>query len=241
MMGWKAILGLWTFLAVATGGLAASAAPDATLDAISEAYVPYRIAVSYLRAGETELGEISLQQFVDRWERLAATLTAEPPAPFDADPKFAASFEEILKAAKNAQVQLAGGNAGKALAELEPVRALLAEVRRRNGIRTLSDCIDDISNQMDLLQNLRDRSFDINDPGKASKASAAIAALAPILDRCARQPPPKNREQFDRLIQQASSSVETARDALTVRDADRFIRVVRELRSIDHILFQQFD
>lgn len=240
MARWKVALGLFALLVGTFISVAACSAGQAALDTIAEAYAPYRVAVSYLRAGETDLADVSLQEFIDKWERAMTTL-ASPPAPFDADPKFAASLKDVLKAAKDAQDVLAHGDAAKALADLQPIRGILADVRQRNGIVTLSDCIDDVSNQMSLLQRLREVKFDLNDPAQSKKAHDVTAALGPILGRCAQQPPVKNKEQFDRLIRQASSSIESAQEALTAHDADRFIRIVRELLSIDHILFQQFD
>jgi len=199
------------------------------------------MSLSYLRAGETDLGGILLQQFVAKWGKVTETLSENPPAPFAKDPEFGASLAEILNAAKDAQASLDRGDVKTAVATLTPVRGILADVRRRNGLRTLSDCIDDISGKMDVLWKLRQSKFDSHDPSQARQASDAVSALGPILDRCGQQPPTQNREQFERLIHQASSSVNDARQALAAQDTDRFIRIVRELRSIDHILFQQFD
>jgi hypothetical protein len=241
IMKWKAIVGLFMFLIFVPVGLEANGAPNAALDVISDAYAHYKISQSYLRAGETELGEISLEQFVAKWEQVTKSFSAAPPAPFDKDPKLPASFAEILKAAKDGQASLVHGDISKAIADLEPVRAILAEVRRRNGIRTLSDCIDDVSNEIKLLQNVRERSFDVSDSTQIQQAFNVMAELGPMLERCQSQPPERNRDQFDRLVQQASHSVENAREALAARDAKRFVRILRELRSIDHILFQKFD
>lgn len=236
-MKWKVALAILVF---AVCGSRANCAPDAATSAISKVYSSYRLALSYLRSGETELGGISLATFIDEWSALDKRFAANPPAPFDKDSQFAATLADVSKHAKDSQERLSQGDASGAVAKLEPIRSILRQMRRRNGIRTLSDCIDNISAQMDRLQALRDAKFDGEDRRQMNAAKETLDSFSPVLRACKQQSPEANQDQYRRLIKQASSSVESAKNALVTHDTARFIRIVRELRSIDHILFQQF-
>lgn len=236
-MKWKIAL---AFLIMSAGVSGVRCAPDVATAAISKVYSSYRIALSYLRSGETELGGISLATFVDDWSALDKRLAANPPAPFDKDPQFTVTLADVLKHAQDSQERLVHGDSTGAVAKLEPIRSILAQMRHRNGVRTLSDCIDDISAKMDRLQAMRDARFNGGDQQQAKVAQETLGSLSSVLRLCQQQSPEKNQDQYKRLIEQASSSVDSAKDALATHDSDRFIRIVRELRSIDRILFQQF-
>jgi hypothetical protein len=236
-MKWKIAL---AFLSMFAGVCGVRSAPDVATAAISKVYSSYRIALSYLRSGETELGGISLATFIDEWSALDKRLTANPPAPFDKDPQFTATLADVLKHAQDSQERLVQGDVTGAVTKLEPIRAILAQLRHRNGMRTLSDCIDDISGKMDRLQEMRDAKFNGADQQQVKVARGVLDGLLSVLRACQQQSPKKNQEQYKRLIDQAVSSVESAKDALAAHDPDRFIRIVRELRSVDRILFQQF-
>lgn len=241
MRGKIAILLLALSVSTPLSVRATNGSDAAALNVISEAYAPYRMSLSYLRAGETDLSGVLLQQFIDKWQQMAKAWTADPPVPFASDKQLKNSLGEILRTAQDAQVQLNAGDTSKATATLVRIRGMVGDIRHRNGIRTLSDCIDDISSKMDALWALRQSKFDSHNSSQAKQASAIVASLGPIVERCGQHRPSQNGEQFARLIHQASSSLSGAKDALAAQDTDRFIRIVRELHSIDNILFQQFD
>ncbi|MBN9014382.1 MAG: hypothetical protein J0H25_15415 [Rhizobiales bacterium] len=236
-MKWKIAL---AFLIMFVGVSGVRCAPDVATAAISKVYSSYRIALSYLRSGETELGGISLATFIDEWSVLDERLTANPPAPFDKDPQFTVTLADVLKHAQDSRERLVQGDVTGAVTELEPIRSILAQMRHRNGVRTLSDCIDDIGAKMDRLQAMRDANFNSADQQQVEIAQEIVGSLSSVLRACQQQSPEKNQDQYNRLIDQAFSSVESAKEALATHDSDRFIRIVRELRSIDRILFQQF-
>jgi hypothetical protein len=236
-MKWKIAL---AFLMLFAGVSGVRCAPDVATAAISKAHSSYRIALSYLRSGETELGGISLATFIDEWSALDKRLAANPPAPFDKDPQFAASLADVLKHAQDSQERLVKGDVSGAIAKLEPIRAIAAQLRRRNGVRTLSDCIDDVSTKTGELQAMREAKLNISDQQQVKATQETLGSLSSVLRVCQQQSPEENQDQYKRLTSQAFSSVESAKDALATHDSDRFIRIVRELRSVDRILFQQF-
>lgn len=240
-MRWKITCWFLAFFTIASLYTGISNAADDAVQTMSEAYASYRMSSSYIRAGNTDLGDMLLQQFIDKWTRLADAWSQNPPDQFAKDPKLKTSLEEILRTAKDADAALQGGDATKATEILGHIRSAIADLRRRNGVRTLSDCIDEISAQMDALWKLREGQFDSHDSSQAKGALDIVETLKRIIDRCGRQTPANNKEQFERLLHQASSSLEDARQSIDEQDTDRFIRIVRELHAIDNILFQQFD
>ena len=123
-------------------------ATAAFLEASAQAYAPYRGALSYLHTGNAGLAALALEDMAARWAALCDRFRDQPPAAFAEDPAWQASLDAITGRIETARAQLESGDTAGATAALAPIRAVLGDLRRRNGIVTFTDRIDAFSAAM---------------------------------------------------------------------------------------------
>ena len=210
--------------------------------AVEQAYEPYRTAMSYLRAGADQPALVELERMAQAWGELKRRFAADPPPAFAADPDFAPVLAEVEARAGEGLWLAERGDLAGAQAALQPVRDRLAELRRRNGVRVFGDCVEEVTRAMDTLWRLQASPPDLADAAATKEARDRLDALDAAMRGCDREAGEARRAdpQFRRLIDGALASLAGGRRAVETGDAALFVNVLRELRAIERILFQQF-
>ena len=218
--------------ALAPRPAAADGATDSFHEAVAGAYRHYREAIHYYETGNTELGELALDQFATAWKALAARHAAKPPPAYAKDGAFAATLTVI-----QGKAAVAPGSApAEALLALRPIRADLAALRKRSGQRVFSDCVDAMNAAMDRLWVYR------RTPPDAKRLPAFHAAARDTTARyreCLEQAAPALRDsaEFRRMMDGALASLARLEAAT---DAELIVSLLRELRSFDKLIWLRF-
>ena len=212
------------------------------LAASAEAYAPYRGAVAYLHTGNPGLGALALDAMAARWAKLCDRFRDQPPAAFAQDPAWQASLDGITGRIETARAKLEAGDAKGAEATLKPIRGLLGDLRRRNGIVTHSDRIDAFSAAMDAIWVHRRNPPDMADPEILATISEQAGALRRALKALATEAPEKTAadSQFQRLIEGSFVSLGTIDRSIEARDPALLISALREIRSSVQLLWMNF-
>ena len=160
-----------------------------------------RVALGYLRTGETDLASIEIDRVRAAWAEFAQRFSGKRPDMFVGNDRYALLLTDVSMRLVTADMMLNSGRpeiAGKAL---DAVRADFYDLRRSAGIQVLSDCIRDANTAMDALMAY-------NEPG-------------PRLERCedrAGQLPPRPQPTAQR------STAATRWRAPSVRQSPEFRR-----------------
>ena len=193
-----------------------------------------RAAASYGRTGNVALAQIELDDARSAWSKLGR-LGGQPVSPYAAK-----SLDDLLAIGRDllskADDALTAGDGVRAAADIAELRRSLHAIRRDAGIVELSDCVFDLSPDMDQLRAVATRFG-------AAKADAgdvvtAGTALRERLQRCNGLAPPDiaSQAEFRRLIDGALASLAQVPKAIETRDGELLHRLLIELRSFDHLL-----
>lgn len=215
---------------------------DAFLRATAEAYAPYRGAVSYLHTGNPGLGALALDAMAARWAALCDRFRGAAPGPFAKDPDWQASLDAITERIAAAQAKIAAGDLEAAEAALKPIRGLLGDLRRRNGVITHSDRIDAFSAALDAIWVHRRNPPDMEDAQVLATIAEQAAALRQTLEAVAAAPPEKVAAelQFQRLVAGSFKSLDGIDRAVAGRDQRLLISALREIRSSAQLIWMNF-
>ncbi len=206
-------------LTLALVGTSAAQASDAVTDALQEAYAPYRMALFRTNSQSQDEAQQAVAQAQTAWRSMAERLGAKPPAPYDRDAEFAARLAQVNALYDRAAAAVRANRLAEAHEELESVRELLADLRRRNGVVVFSDHMNAYHAEMERLL--------VEAPKALDTPSGALLAMSQVgaLDYLARQlrlqaPAPLQRNaEFDALLKDLEASVQTVRAALLRQDA----------------------
>ncbi|NNG05639.1 MAG: hypothetical protein HKM95_16270 [Inquilinus sp.] len=206
------------------------------------AYEHYRQTMFYLRTGNPAVAEFDLQLMRDKWAALEETYAADPPAPFSADPGFAATVSAVARAIDGGIANVATEDAEAARAALAPIRGLLGDLRRRNGLYTLSDCVDEFSASAEALWVYRHAPPDFADPEAVNGLRRAAAVAGFLLGRCRAMAAPAHgaAEEFQALFDGAKASASSLWPAIDAGDTQRVINILREFRSFDQMIYLRY-
>jgi len=206
------------------------------------AYAPYRGAMAYFHTGNDGLAALALDAMAVRWTALCDRFQAQPPEAFATDPAWHASLDKITGRIAAARVKLEAGDADGAEAVLVPVRADLSALRRRNGIVTHSDRIDDFSTAMTAIWVHRRTPPDMADAQTVAALAEQARVLRRALEAAAAGPPAGTAAdpQFQRLIAGSFDSIATIDRAIETLDQALLISALRELRSSERLLWVNF-
>ena len=233
-------LALFVALALPIGARADETA--AFLEASATAYAPYRSAMAYLHTGNDGLAALALDAMAARWAALCDRFQTQPPEAFAKDPAWQASLDGITGRIAAARVKLEAGDGEGAETLLVPIRADLGALRRRNGIVTHSDRIDDFSAAMTAIWVHRRAPPDMADAQTLAALAEQARVLRQALEDAAAGPPASTAAdpQFQRLIAGSFDSVATIDRAIETLDRTLLISALRELRSSEQLLWMHF-
>lgn len=209
---------------------------------VATAFTHYRGALFYLRTGNDATAALELDLFGQKWNELAEKWRNAPPDAFADDPEWQQSIASVTASLK-AGLKVLDTSTPKAAREaLLPVRQILYQLRRRNGIFVFSDCVEEMHGKMSEIWQYRRNPPDFADLAQVNSLKAKIAVYGYLLGKCHAIAPPaytKNVE-FNGLFDGARNSLGTLLDATDMGQRQRFINILRELRPFDRLIFLRF-
>ena len=209
------------------------------LTSIDKAYETYRTASSYLRTENTGLALLDLAATVDTWKEVQS---APAPAPLAKDPKYSDAINEIAAMLEKGLREAEAGDPKAARAAITPVRDVLFDLRRRNGMDTYADCITELNTAMDAVFAYRRPAPDMSDSKITDGMRKASKIYEQTLRKCRALAPAtiSSDPEFVRLFDGTKNSVESMYPAIDSGSANAVINVIRELISFDRIIFFRF-
>ncbi|MDG2205020.1 MAG: hypothetical protein P8M79_07190 [Alphaproteobacteria bacterium] len=219
-----------------------AAAADEFHAALTEADRDYRSASFYLRTGNPGLATLELQALSEKWQVLSKTYRDQPPGVYANDPAWAVTLGQINRRIVTALANAGAGKIKAASGQLEPIRAALADLRRRNGIFIFADCVEEANRAMDALYAYRHRPPNFDDQRDVDELLRRAAVTSHWYGRCFKMAPEeyKASTEFQRLMEVSLRSLGFIWDAAHKQQERRVINILRELRSSDRLLYLRF-
>jgi hypothetical protein len=230
-----AILGF----ALAAGTGAAMAGDLADFNAAAEAAEAHnRVAIGYLRTGNTDLASVELDGLRAAWKKLTDRFAGKRPDPFDGDAYYGVAMTDIATRLVTADMMLNSGRPDSARQALQAMRDDLYKLRQSAGIVVLADCVRDANAAMSALLVYNDPSLDWSKSVTRFGIASHASIYEYVLDRCDRLAgdPLRKAPEFRRLIDGAKAGLTLIPKAIATRDTDLLHRILIELRSFDNLL-----
>jgi len=221
----------------------ARADADSTFHAkMNEAYAGYRAATSYLRTGNPGLASLEIAGALDTWREVMVTYGAAPPPAYAQDAQLGDTLSAIGKRLESALGAAENGDAEKATESLGPVRDMIYDLRKRNGVRLYADCITELNRAVEPLYKHRHKAPDLGNPSVRRQLVSESETYAALLDECRGMAPAAYTDdaEFIRLFDGTRDSIQSMFPAIDSGDPNRVINVLRELRSFDRIIYFRF-
>ncbi len=208
-------------------------------EAVEAVNRPYTSALFYLRTGNTGLASLDLGAAASRWEKFAERYKSHPPVAMTGDDDWDGALGTISSAFEKGTELTKVGDGKGAHEALLAVRNTLYDLRRRNRIRILPDCIFELNKQMDLLFEYRHNPTDLEKVDQRNRVTEMGEKYEKLVDEC-RQLAPKILQQdvdFKSLFDGASKSIKSIVRPIEARNQRGVINVLRELHSFDRLIW----
>lgn len=224
-------------LLAATPALAAGTLADFNA-AVERASAHYRVALGYLRTGNTDLAALEIERMRETWGEVSRTFGAPPPGMTKDVQLYRNTMLDVATRLVTASMMVDSGRPQVAADALRAIRDELSELRKANGVVVLADCVRDANAAMDAFYVYNDRSLDWSRAGVAKDIEAKADAYGSVMRRCDGLADPATRAnpEFRRLIDGAAASLTFIPKAIEARDTGLLHRVLIELRSFDNLL-----
>lgn len=209
--------------------------------AVADAYAHYRQATFYLRTENPAIAALELDEFKAKWAAVEDFATT-PPDSYSDDPGWPASLRDIGTRAEQGLAALDEGNLAGAREALEPVRSLLGDMRRRNGVAAFSDHIDELTAAMDILARYRNDVRDLDDEAAIEPVRRQAAVVEYLFEKVRRNAPAAVADdpEFKRMYDGVAESMGRLWRGLGTRDARLFRIGAGELRSHERMIYLRF-
>ena len=207
-----------------------------------DTYAHYREAVFHARTGNTPVAALALDDFVVKWSALVGQFGDNPPAEYAGDGAWKDTLQVILTSAEEGLDALDADDPETAREKINPIRAMLGDLRRRNNIVSWSDNVDALSAAMEVLARYRKEVRDLEDSEAVAMVREQGAVVEAMFEKCRVEAVPEIAAdpEFKRLVDGAAESMAKLWEALETKDS-RLLRIgIGELRSYERILFLRF-
>ena len=220
--------------------LSGAQAADPFTDASQKAYAPYRAALFKTNATSQPEAQQALEQAQRAWSGIVGQFAGKVPPPYDRDPGFAATLNEVAGLYDRADAEIRKGRLPEAHEILEEVRDRLAELRRRNQVIVYSDHMNAYHSEMEHVVSGADGL--LAQPDGLQKLTAQAGVLAYLSVKLASEAPPEylKNEEFDALLKAQRQSVDDLQSALLARDSRAVKDAVGKLKKAYSRLFLKF-
>jgi hypothetical protein len=215
----------------------------ADFNAAAEAVASHnRVAIGYLRTGNTDLASLAIDRTREAWGALQQRFGGRRPDIFVGNRVYGKIFTGVSARLVGAALLLNAGRPDAAADSLNAIRGDFYELRKAAGIAVLADCVRDANTAMDALMVFNDRTLDWTNAETSYGIAGKASIYGHVLERCdhmAGDAVSKSPE-FRRLIDDAKASLTLIPKAVATRDGDLLHRVLIELRSFDNLLAFRF-
>jgi hypothetical protein len=197
-----------------------------------------RVAIGYLRTGNTDLASLEIDRLRDSWRRLTERFSGKPPQALDGNPLYGKLFTGVSARLVGADIMLKTGRLDAARDSLSAIRGDLYDLRKGSTIVALADCVRDANTTMDALMVYNDRALDWDNSDTRSSLANKATSYGKDLERCdgIASEAVRGAPEFRRLVDGAKASLVLIPKAIATRDTDLLHRVLIELRSFDNLL-----
>lgn len=239
----------WAWLGLSICALAAMPLPARAADAAAEfhrqtsdAYRHFREAVFYLKRKNSMAGTFELESFRDKWRAIAAAYASKPPAPYASDGKWADTLSAIAAMADKALNTAMDGDTDAAGQALQPVKGMLGELRRRNGVVLFRDHVEAANAAFARLYHFRRNPPDFADADQVKRLRAELAAAIAAYKICREKAPPEaaGDAQFRRLVDDSLFYLDRMWLAIDEKNQLNVINILRRVVSSDDILWLRY-
>ena len=210
--------------------------------AVEAAAAHNRVAIGYLRTGNTDLASLEIDRLREAWSQLTQRFAGKRPDAFDGNPLYATIWTVGSAHLVGADLMLKTGRTDAAAGALDSLRGNLYALRQASGIMVLADCVRDANAAADALLVYDDAALDWSKPetrfaiaARASIYGYLLAGCDGIASEAVRKEP-----EFRRLIDGALAGLAFIPTAIATRDTGLLHRVFGELRSFDNLLAFRF-
>ncbi len=210
--------------------------------AVEKAAGHNRVAIGYLRTGNTDLAALEIDRLRAAWSALTARFSGKAPDAFDGNALYGTTLVGINARLVGTDMMLKSGRPEAASQSLNAIRGDLYALRQSAGIVVLADCVRDANAAADAIMVYNDPALDWTKPqvrfGIANKASI----YGYVLKRCdgIASATVHNSPEFRRLVDGAKAGLDLIPTAINTRDTNLLHRILIELRSFDNLLAFRF-
>jgi hypothetical protein len=206
--------------------------------AVEAAEAHNRVAIGYLRTGNTDLASVEIDRLREAWGKVGSV---KRPAVFDSG-LYVGMLTNASMRLVTADMLLNSGRPDNARQALEAIRTDFYNLRKSAGIVVLPDCILDANKAAADFMAYDTPDLDWSKPGIGPTIAERAKAYTDVLSRCddVANETVRKEPEFRRLIDDAKSELAKVSQAIENRDISQFRRIVSSLRAIDNLLAFRF-
>ncbi|MEC9368451.1 MAG: hypothetical protein VX871_07140 [Pseudomonadota bacterium] len=213
--------------------LTPACANEAYLEGFEAANPHLRVAVSYLRTGNSDLAAIEIESFQAKWAPLRQKLQPGP---------LATMVEGVGASAAKALEQVDAGKPDEARKLLLDARQRIHDTHAAAGLKPFADCIWSAIKVGYPLWGYREPPPNLGDAVTAKKIVDVNNAYLAALRGCRKRAPKDVAAdpEYTRLMDNADTSLSAIPATVKAKDGGQLYRYLIELRSIDRLLYFRF-
>ena len=211
-------------------------------EAVATAYGFYREAYFLLGDGNAQVASLELEEMADRWTSIVERFGSTPPDVYSTDPTWKKTLEAIgTRIARGLRAAIEG-DAKAAKKALGPIRELLSDLRRRNGVVVYSDCINQANAAFAKLYKFRYNPPDYDAVEQVDQLRQITAITVYWYEQCRENASTAlaQNPEFKRLMDDSLYSLSRIWVAIANKAESNLISLLRGLRSSDRLLFLRF-
>lgn len=211
-------------------------------EGVSEANKAYREAMFYLRTGNPAVASFEVEKFDERWKAVVKRFADNSPDVFSKDPSWRKTLQKISEKTSMGLKAAIDGDAKAAKKHLKPIRKILSDLRRRNGIFIFSDCIDQANAAFNKLDKYRRKPPDFDSAKELDPLRQKLSITIFWYKRCRDTAPPAiaANPEFKRLIKTSLKSLSRIWVAIAKKDKKILTSNLAGISSSDKILYLRF-
>lgn len=210
--------------------------------AVEKAAGHNRVAIGYLRTGNTDLASLEIDRLRAAWQALSARFAGKAPDAFDGNPLYGTTLVGINARLVGADMMLKSGRPEAVSQSLHAIRGDLYELRKSSGIVVLADCVREANAAADAIMVYNDPALDWSKSPTRFGIANRASIYGYVLSRCdgIASATVHNSPEFRRLVDGARAGLDLIPTAIATRDTNLLHRILIELRSFDNLLAFRF-